>query len=132
MKGAIAKVLRSVSADSSALAALGPIQEISFSFDTAEPMRVLVEMTTMSNDDALMIADVLKGAESLTRLTLKETRPELSMLMSDLVIEADTGLVRVAASIPVSDIDAVRNLLGAEWMAGLVNPRSGPAGSPSP
>src|SRR5512147_2801073 len=44
LKKGMATVLSKISADSSALSALGPIQEASFSFDTTEPMRVLVEM----------------------------------------------------------------------------------------
>lgn len=132
MKSAMAELLKNASADAGALAALGPIQEISFSFDTAEPMRVLIEMTANSDKDALMVADVLKGAESLGRIALREANPDLAMLMSDVVIEADTGLVRVAGSIPASDVDAAARLLGADWLTGRISPVPPAAAAPSP
>jgi len=112
----LSEMVRRVSADASALAALGPIREIAFSFDTAEPMRVLVEATTDSDKDALMVADVLKGAESMARLTLRETKPEVALLMSDLHIEADTGVVRVAGSLPASDVETITRLAGLPWL----------------
>ena len=116
LKKWIKEMLSRVSADSSALAALGPIHEAAFSFDTAEPMRVLVEMSATSDKDAMMVADVLKGAESLGRLALREARPELAKVMSDLVVEADTGVVRVSASIPASDVSMVAQVLGLNWL----------------
>jgi hypothetical protein len=106
-------VLGGLDANGSALAALGPIQEVSFSFDNAEPVRILVELTATSEQDAMRVADILKGAESLGRLALKETRPELGGLMSDLRVEADTGIVRVAGSLPSSDIDIAARILGS-------------------
>ena len=116
LKKGIKELLSRVSADASALSALGPIHEAVFSFDTAEPMRVLVEMTATSEKDAMMVADVLKGAESLGRLALKEAKPELAKVMSDLVVEADTGVVRVSASIPASDVAMVTQVLGLDWL----------------
>lgn len=132
LKGTLAAALSRVSADSSALKFLGPIHELSLSFDTAEPMRILVELTASSQQDALMVADILKGAESLGRLTLRETRPELARLMSDFAVEADTGLVRVSGSLPTSDVDAVTQLLGIDWLTGAASSPAGPAVAPAP
>lgn len=132
LKGALAAALSRVSADSSALKSLGPIHELSLSFDTAEPMRILVELTASSQQDALMVADILKGAESLGRLTLRETKPELARLMSDFAVEADTGLVRVSGSLPTSDVDAVTQLLGIDWLTGAASSPAGPAVAPAP
>ena len=132
LKGALAGVLKQFSTDSGALAGLGPIQEVAFSLDTAEPMRVLVEVTAQSDKDAMLVADVLKGAEALGRLTLKEARPELARLMSDLVIEADTGIVRVAGSIPTSDVETVARALGLTWLSGRLEPSGSETAEPSP
>lgn len=139
LRQSLAGVLRRLSANSSALSALGPIHEAAFSLDTAEPMRLLVEMTASSEEDAMLVADVLKGAESLGRLALKEARPELGRVMSDLSVEADTGVVRVSASIPSSDIDAVTQVLGLNlWGPGRLNPsaqsqsQTSPSGAETP
>src|SRR5688572_14354042 len=50
-------------------------------------------------------------------------------MMSDLLIEADTGLVRVAGSIPSSDMDIEAHILGGGH-SGFGTP--GPDDSPSP
>jgi len=118
-KDALTNGLKQLSADTSALSALGPIQEVAFSFDTEEPMRVLIEATTSTEQDALLVADVLKGAESMARLTLRETKPEVAMLMSDLQIGADTGVVRVAGSLPASDVETLTRLAGVPWLRGV-------------
>ncbi|MGH9870453.1 MAG: hypothetical protein ACREAA_20145 [Candidatus Polarisedimenticolia bacterium] len=127
LRGAIGGVLGGLN-QANALAALGPIREVSFSFDDGEPIRALVEMTAATDEDAMRVADILKGAESLGRLALKETSPDLGRLMSDLVIEADTGIVRAAGSIPSSDVDNVARLLGGK-MGGLMG--FGGAGQPT-
>ena len=118
LRGAIGGMIGSLS-QSKALAALGPIREISFSFDDGEPIRALVEITAATDEDAMRVADILKGAESIGRLALRETSPELGRLVSDLVIEADTGIVRAAGSIPSSDVDNMAKLLGG-GMGGLM------------
>lgn len=117
-KEKISEMLSQVSAGGSALAALGPIREIAFSFDTTEPLRLLLEMTTSSHEDALRVADVLKGAESLGRLALKEARPEFGVLLSDLLIEADTGIVRAVGTLPSSDLEMAARTLGLGWPPG--------------
>jgi len=133
IKENLMEAVRNFSVDSSALSALGPIHEVTFSFDTTDPMRVLVEMSADTDKDAFMVADVLKGAESLGRLALREARPELSVVMSDLVIEADTGIVRIAGSIPAQDVDAVSNALGLDWIPRGLTPRApDPPAPPSP
>ncbi len=115
LRGALTRVLGSVSADGSQISRLGPLREAAFSFDTAEPMRLVVEIAADTDEDALLVADVLKGAEAFGRLALKEARPELARLVSDLIIDADTGIVRVAGSIPAGDVSTVARLLGAAW-----------------
>lgn len=130
LRGALTGFLSKVSADSSALSNLGPIHEGAFSVDLAEPLRVVVELTTSNEKDAMLVADVIKGGEALGRLALKEARPELAQLMSDLLIEADTGVVRVAVSVPDSDVEMVMRMLGGEWMNGVLRP-SGPQ-TPTP
>lgn len=104
--------------DTSALDVLGPIQEVSFSFDTAEPLRLLVEMAASTEDDALLVADVLKGAESVGRIALREARPEMGEFLSDIVIEADTGIVRLSASVPSNEIRSLTELFGDGLLAG--------------
>jgi hypothetical protein len=126
LKGRLQEILGGLNANASALGALGPIQEISFSFDDAEPMRVLLEVTAATDDDAMRIADILKGAESLGRLALKEARPELGGLMSDMMIEADTGIVRVAGSLPASEVDIVARVVGGGLSGlGMESPSGG-------
>jgi hypothetical protein len=116
-----------VTGDTTTLGELGPIQEASFSFDTAEPLRILVELAASSEDDALLVADVLKGAESVGRVALREARPEMAGLMSDIVIEADTGIVRLAGSIPSSEIRYITELFGDGLVAtGIDAPRAQP------
>jgi len=117
-KKSITEMLSQVSVGGGALAALGPIQEIAFSFDTTEPLRLLLEMTASSHEDALRVADVLKGSESLGRLALKEARPELGVLLSDLLIEADTGIVRAVGTLPSSDLELAARTLGLSWPPG--------------
>ncbi len=132
LRGALRDVLARMSNETGALSALGPVQAMAFSFNATEPMRVLVEVAASSEEDAMLVADVLTGAEALGRLALRETRPELARLMSDLVIEADTGVVRVAGSIPTSDVETVTRLLGASWIAETVNRQGIPEGESSP
>jgi len=132
LKGALAGMLRNTSGDASGLRGLGPIREASFSFNSEEPMRVVLEMTASTDQDAMLLADVLKGVESMGRLALREAKPEMSLLMSDLVIVADTGLVRVAGSIPSSDVDSVARLLGATWLTGGLSPSTAAGAQPSP
>ncbi|HEY3176859.1 MAG TPA: hypothetical protein VGK94_13975 [Candidatus Polarisedimenticolia bacterium] len=117
LRETLSGILKRVSADAGALARLGPIHEASFSFDTAEPMRAVIEFTATSSEDAMLVADVLKGAESLGRLAIKEAKPEFARLMSDMLIEADGGIVRVSTSIPQADIETVTRLLGGDWLA---------------
>lgn len=135
IKKRLTDVLSKVRADGGALAALGPIHEAAFSFDTTEPMRVLIEMTATSEDDAMKVADILKGAESLGRLALKEAKPELGKILSDLTVEADTGVVRVSVSIPSSDVATVIQVLGLDRLEQRLTPLRTPpppAGSASP
>jgi len=132
LKVALLEVLKRVSADSGALGKLEPIHEASFSFDTGEPMRVVVELTATTNEDAMLVADVLKGAEALGRLAIREARPELSNIMTGLLIEADAGIVRVSASIPRADVESVARLLGVDWLKGMVRPAAAPTEAPSP
>ena len=121
-----------ITGDTSALAALGPIRDVSFSFDTAEPLRILIEMAANSEDDALLVADVLKGAESVGRIALREARPEMGGLMSDIVIEADTGIVRLAGSVPSSDIKFITELFGNALQAGGIAAPQTPAEEQAP
>jgi hypothetical protein len=123
LRDRVQEVLGGLGANNSAFASLGPIQEISFSFDNAEPMRILVELTATNDQDAMRVADILKGAESLGRLALRETRPELGGVMSDLLIEADTGIVRVAGSLPSSDVDIAARILGGGFGDMVGGPR---------
>lgn len=113
LRGLFQQVLGQFKVDSGPLAALAPLREVSFSFENEEPIRVLLELNAGSEKDAMRIADMLKGAESVGRLTLREVRPELGGFMSDLVIDADTGIVRAAGSIPPSDVEMAARLLGA-------------------
>ncbi|HKY32129.1 MAG TPA: hypothetical protein VJV23_06310 [Candidatus Polarisedimenticolia bacterium] len=126
LKGPLQQALGRLDANTGGLAALGPLQELAFSFDTAEPMRVLVEMSASSEKDAMRMADVLKGGESLARLALEQTKPEMGRLLQDLVIEADTGLVRMAGSIPSSDVDTVVRVLGIGRMMEEISPPAPP------
>ena len=121
-----------ITGDTSALDALGPIRDVSFSFDTAEPLRILIEMAADSENDALLVADVLKGAESVGRIALREARPEMGGLMSDIVIEADTGIVRLAGSVPSSDIRFITELFGDALQAGGIATPQTPAGAQAP
>lgn len=130
LRETLSDILRRVSADAGALGRLGPIHEASFSFDTAEPMRAVVEFTATSGEDAMLVADVLKGAESLGRLAIKEAKPEFSRLLSDMLIEADGAIVRVSTSIPHSDIETVTKVLGGDWLARRFTTRE--AAEPSP
>ena len=122
LKEAIGEVIAGMTGNSSALGALGPIQEISFSFDTAEPLRILIELAASNNDDALLVADVLRGAESLGRLALGEARPEMGRMMADLSIEADTGIVRVAGSLTSGEIRAISGAFQGAF-EGAMNPQ---------
>lgn len=132
LRGALSGFMSRVSADSSALSKLGPIHEGAFSVDLGEPLRVVVELTTSNEQDAMLVADVIKGGEALGRLALKEARPELARLMADLLIEADTGVVRVAASVPDSDVETVMKMLGPDWLNGVLRPSEPQAPPPSP
>lgn len=118
LTGAMMGMFQRITGDTSALDVLGPIQEVSFSFDTAEPLRLLVEMAASTEDDALLVADVLKGAESVGRIALREARPEMGGFLSDIVIEADTGIVRLSGSIPSNDIRSLTELFGDGLLAG--------------
>lgn len=131
LRTAIAGFMSRMNADSSALSKLGPIHEGAFSIDLAEPLRIVVELTTSSEQDAMLVADVIKGGEALGRLALKEARPELAQLLADMLIEADTGVVRVAASVPDSDVEMVMKLVGGEWLNGVLRPSGKPAQPPS-
>ena len=130
LKQTLSGFMSKVSADSSALSKLGPIHEGAFSVDMGEPLRVVVELTTSNEKDAMLVADVLKGGEALGRLALNEARPELKNLMADLLIEADTGVVRVAVSVPDSDVEMVMKMLGADWLD-VVRPSEVRAPAPS-
>jgi len=125
-------LFRRITDDNTILDEIGPIREVSFSFDTEEPLRVLVEIAAATDDDALLVADVLKGAESVGRIALREARPEMGGLMSDIVIEADTGIVRLAGSIPSREIRSFTELFGDGLVAaGPESPRT-PEGEQAP
>ena len=131
LSGPIADLMSRVSADAGGLRGLGPMREAAFSFDATDPMRVLIELAADSEEDAMLVADILKGGEALGRLALRESRPELARIVSDLTIEADTGLIRITGSIPSSDIQAVTRLVGSTWMEGISSALGG-TGQPSP
>ena len=122
LRSAISGFMSRMSADTSALSKLGPIHEGAFSIDVAEPLRVVVELTTSTQQDAMLVADVIKGGEALGRLALKEAKPQMAHFLSDLLIEADTGVVRVAVSVPDADVEMVMKMLGADWLNGVVRP----------
>ncbi len=125
LTSALMGMFERITGDTTTLDVLGPIRDASFSFDTAEPLRILIEMAADSEDDALLVADVLKGAESVGRIALREARPEMGGLMSDIVIEADTGIVRLAGSIPSGEIRALSELFGDALQArGIAAPRT--------
>ncbi len=129
LKQNLSEILRNMSRDSSALSVLGPIHEVSFSFDAANPMRFVLEMTASNDRDAMLVADVLKGIEAVGRLTLSQARPEMGQMVRDLLIEADTGLVRASGTIPAAEVERAVRSLGLDGL-----PFSGPgtrSGAPS-
>ncbi|HET6372711.1 MAG TPA: hypothetical protein VFG76_05355 [Candidatus Polarisedimenticolia bacterium] len=131
LKRVLAEMLSQLDARGSQLSKLGPIHEAAFSLELNEPLRVALELTTDSKEDALLVADVLKGAEAVARLALRETKPETARLMSDLMVEADTGLVRVAGSLPGSDIETVVRTLRLSALADRLTQPAEPGSGPS-
>ena len=95
-------------------------------------MRAVVEFTATTDRDAMLMADVLKGAEALGRLAVKEARPEFSQLLADMLIEADGGIVRVSTSIPYADVESVARVIGGDWLGGRLRSRSAPKEESSP
>jgi hypothetical protein len=131
ISGALADLMSRVSADAGGLKGLGPVRGAAFSFNATDPMRVLIELAADSEEDAMLVADILKGGEALGRLALRESRPELARIMSDLAIEADTELIRITGSVPSADIQTVTRLLGKSLMEG-VSPLLGQTEKPAP
>jgi hypothetical protein len=130
-KQSLSEMLRNMSRDASALSALGPIHEVAFSFDSADPMRFVLELTASSDKDAMLVADVMKGLEAVGRLTLNQARPELGQLVRDLHIEADTGLVRASGTIPASDVERAVRTLGLDRLGETFSGPATPSGGPS-
>lgn len=119
LAGPLANLMSTIGSDAGGLKGLGPIDAAAFSANATDPMRVLIELSAASDEDAMLVADILKGGEALGRVALRESRPELARILTDLVIEADTGLIRITASIPSSDIKAVAGTLGGGWTEGI-------------
>jgi len=100
LSSGLADLLARIQGGSKGTAGLAPISDLSFFVTPGENVVVAVDALAGSNEDALLMADVLQGAGSLGKLALKQAKPEESGLLSSFRVQVDGRLVRVSASVP--------------------------------
>jgi hypothetical protein len=100
LSSGLADLLARIQGGSKGPGALAPITDLSFFVMSGENVVVAVDALAGSNEDALLIADVIQGAGSLGKLALKQAKPEESGLLSSFRVQVDGKRVRVSASVP--------------------------------
>jgi len=109
----LADLLARLQGASKGAGALAPISDVSFFAVPGENIVVAVDALAGSDEDALLIADVIQGAGSLGKLALKQAKPEQSALLSSFRVQVDGKLIRVSASVPQAKlVELARQVAG--------------------
>jgi hypothetical protein len=98
---------------------LGGVKDLSFFVIPRETISVALDAVASSEEDALLVADVLEGAGAVGRLALRQVKPDSADLLSTFKVEVDGVLIRASASAPSARLLELARTAGEGIFAGL-------------
>jgi hypothetical protein len=104
LAGSLGGFLQKMTEQQANLAAFTAIEDISFFVAAGESILVAADAVVGSEEDALLVADILKGAGAMGRMALKQARPEASRFLTSFKVQVDGFVVRASTSFPQSDL----------------------------
>lgn len=105
LAGSLAEFLQQMAEERKEVAAFTAIEDLAFFVATGKDILIAADAVARSEEDALLIADILKGAGAMGKLALEQTgHQEASRLLTSFKVQVDGLVVRASTSIPQSDL----------------------------
>jgi hypothetical protein len=103
LAGSLAGFLQQMAAQSKEAAAFTSIEDIAFFVAAGENILLAADAVARSEEDAMLIADILEGAGAMGRLALKQARQqEAGKFLTSFKVQVDGLVVRASTSFPQS------------------------------
>ena len=104
LAGAFTGFLQEMAQPDSELSVFTSIQDVGFFVAAGDTILLAVDAVTLSEEDALTVADILKGAGAMGKMALKQTGGDASRFLTSFKVQVDGVMVRASTSFPQSDL----------------------------